>query len=228
MQQFVPYILRHNNFLLSADRCIFWEDKKILIVTDLHFGKTGHFRKSGIAVPQTIFKEDIQRFVKLLQHYKPTTVVVIGDMFHSYANLEHHLFLKWRKDFEQLQIQLVMGNHDILQSIWYKEAGIEIINKQLDIDSFSFVHDLADATIENINEKYFFSGHLHPGIVISGAAKQSLRFPCFYFSKHFAVLPAFSRFTGTQGIKPKRGENVFAIIPGGKNNSMQAGILKVF
>ena len=30
---------------------MFWEEEKALIVSDLHFGKTGHFRKSGIAVP---------------------------------------------------------------------------------------------------------------------------------------------------------------------------------
>ena len=228
MQQIFPYTFHHNTFLLSASRCIFWEDKKILIFSDLHFGKTGHFRKSGIAVPQTIFKEDIQRFVTLIQLFKPKKIIVIGDMFHSHGNREHQLFLKWRNDFEQLPIQLVMGNHDILRHSWYKEAGIEIIHKQLDIDLFSFTHDIAIAATEVADEKYFFSGHIHPGISIRGIGKQSLRFPCFYFSKQYAVLPAFSKFTGTHPIKPKRGENVFAIIPAVDNNTTQGGILKIF
>lgn len=231
MQQFFPYTIQHNSFLLSADRCIFWDEKKVLIVSDLHFGKTGHFRKSGIAVPQNIFKEDLQRFAMLLQSFKPASVLVIGDMFHSHDNREHELFVKWRKDFEQMQIQLVKGNHDILHRNWYAAAGIDIIHKRMDIQNFSFVHDVCDINDdeeEAAAERYFFSGHIHPGISISGTGRQSLRFPCFYFAKKYAVLPAFSRFTGAHAIKPKQGENVFALIPASVQSRQQGGLLKVF
>ena len=115
MQQFLPHTLSGNTLILSVDRCIFWQEQKTLIVSDLHLGKTGHFRKSGIAVPQAIFKEDMQRLVTQLQLYKPEQVIVIGDMFHSHDNKEHDFFLKWRNDFSQLAIQLVKGNHDILK-----------------------------------------------------------------------------------------------------------------
>ena len=100
MSAVVPHTILNNQFLLSADRCMYWEEKKTLIVSDLHLGKTGHFRKSGIAVPQSVFKEDMQRFVALFQFFKPETLIVIGDMFHSGANKEHDLFLKWRQDFQ--------------------------------------------------------------------------------------------------------------------------------
>jgi hypothetical protein len=43
-------------------------------------------------------------------------------------------------------------------------------------------------------------------------AKQSLRLPCFYFTKTYAVLPAFSRFTGTHLIEPKKNSTIFAIV----------------
>jgi hypothetical protein len=42
--------------------------------------------------------------------------------------------------------------------------------------------------------------------------KQSLCFPCFYFGKKYAVLPAFSRFTGVAMIYPEAEEEVFAIV----------------
>src|SRR6188474_2502174 len=122
MQMIVPHTIFNNTFLLSAGRCVFWEEEKALILSDLHLGKTGHFRKSGIAVPQAIFKEDMQRLVTLLQHFKPLQVIIIGDMFHSDANKEHDFFLKWRKDFAQLSFRLVKGNHDILEAQWYEIA----------------------------------------------------------------------------------------------------------
>ena len=215
-----------NNFWLSPQRVIFWEEKKTLILSDLHFGKTGHFRKSGIAVPQTVFKEDLQRFVSLLQTFKPAKVVVIGDMFHSHDNKEHALFLKWRKDFSHLSIQLVMGNHDILDTGWYQNAGIELIHGRLDINSFSFIHDIEEAADNTGN--YFFSGHMHPGISLSSMARQSLHFPCFYFTKQYAVLPAFGKFTGTCSIKPKRGESVFAITPANHPKKEQGGLVQLF
>ena len=57
------YRIKGQQLWLSADRCIFWEEEKALIVSDLHFGKTGHFRKSGIAIPPSVYKEDLQRLV---------------------------------------------------------------------------------------------------------------------------------------------------------------------
>ena len=226
MPQIIPHIIQQNTFLLSSDKCIFWEEQKTLILSDLHFGKTGHFRKSGIAVPQNIFKEDMQRFVSLLQNFKPENVIVIGDMFHSHDNKEHALFAKWRKDFEQLNIQLVMGNHDILDNDWYSNAGIELINGTHTINNFSFVHDIEEAEKESSN--YFFSGHIHPGISIPSGARQSVHLPCFYFTKQYAVLPAFGKFTGTYSIKPKRGENVFAIMPVNHSKKEQGGLIKLF
>ncbi|HKP31293.1 MAG TPA: hypothetical protein VJT83_01130, partial [Chitinophagaceae bacterium] len=57
-----------------------------------------------------------------------------------------------------------------------------------------------------------FTGHIHPGISISGLGRQSLKFPCYYFADQYAVMPAFSRFTGLAMIKPKEDDSVFAIV----------------
>ena len=210
MAALIPHIVLNNTFLLSADRCIFWEDKKTLILSDVHLGKTGHFRKSGIAIPQAIFKEDMQRLVTQLQIFKPQQVIIIGDMFHSESNKEHDFFLKWRQDFSSLPIHLVKGNHDILKEAWYRLAGITIHTCELSIDNFVFVHDVTDCT--KPEKGYIFSGHIHPSITVRGLGKQALKFPCFYFGKQYAVLPAFSKFTGTYSIEPKAGESVFALV----------------
>lgn len=184
------------------------------MVSDLHFGKTGHFRKEGIPVPPSVYKEDLQRLVSQLQFFKPRQLIVVGDMFHSVANKELDWFQKWREDFAGLEIQLVMGNHDILKRQWYIEAGINIIYQQLEIYNFSFVHDINATANPQLPPvaNYFFSGHIHPGIRVNGAGKQSLQFPCFYFTPAFCVLPAFGRFTGLAMVRPAKEDNVFAIV----------------
>jgi DNA ligase-associated metallophosphoesterase len=197
---------------LSADRGIYWEEEKALIVSDLHFGKTGHFRKSGIAVPQHVYKHDLQRLVAMIQFFQPEKLIVVGDLFHSRENKELELFLRWRNDFPYLKIELIMGNHDILHRNWYRKAAITLSAEALKINSFHFRHDLSINNSADTEIAYLFSGHIHPGIVVKGLGKQSLRFPCFYFTDKYCILPAFSRFTGTALIDPVAGENVFAII----------------
>jgi uncharacterized protein len=212
MQVPVSYILFQQQFWLSPDRVIFWEAEKALIVSDLHFGKSGHFRKHGIPVPQTVYKNDLQRLVTQIQYFQPKQLIVVGDLFHSHENKELELFKRWRHDFPDLSIRLVKGNHDILHEKWYREAVIEVIEDRLCMNShFHFIHDLLPDQVMSTQD-YYFSGHLHPGIRVNGHGRQSLSFPCFYFTKTFCVLPAFGEFTGLAMIRPAADENVFAIV----------------
>ncbi|HEX9511411.1 MAG TPA: ligase-associated DNA damage response endonuclease PdeM [Puia sp.] len=217
MQPPFPYRLKGQQLWLSPDRCIFWEEEKSLIVSDLHFGKTGHFRKSGIGVPQSVYREDLQRLLTQIQYFRPRQLLVVGDLFHSRENKELALFQRWREGFPDLGVRLIKGNHDILHDDWYQAAGITVDEDCLQIGAFAFVHDITDiddiAACKGMPPAYYFSGHIHPGIRINGLGKQSLRFPCFYFGVDFAVLPAFSRFTGMASIDPEPKSNVFAILP---------------
>ncbi|MEO6254661.1 MAG: ligase-associated DNA damage response endonuclease PdeM [Ferruginibacter sp.] len=207
---FIKHTILNNSFLLSAGRCIFWEEKKALILSDLHFGKTGHFRKHGIAVPQTVFKEDMQRLIAEVQYFKAEQLIIVGDLFHSHANKEMEWFLKWRNDFAQLNIKLIIGNHDILGEDWYEKAKITCIKHQWQSGPFIFTHDKAE--FKSGDDCYTFSGHIHPAVTIHGNARQSLKFPCFYFTKTYGVLPAFGRFTGVHTIKPRKGDTVFVLV----------------
>jgi len=210
MTDFIRHTILNNSFLLSSGRCIFWEEEKALILSDLHFGKTGHFRKNGIAVPQTIFKEDLQRLTAQVVYFKAEQLIIVGDLFHSHANKEMELFLRWRNDFAQLSIDLVIGNHDILPADWYDKAKITCIDKQLQTGPFIFTHDKAECN--SSADCYIFSGHIHPAITLFGNAKQALKFPCFYFTKTYCVLPAFGRFTGMHTIQPAKRDTVFALV----------------
>ena len=216
MASFIKHTIHQNDFILNSNRTIFWEQEKILILSDLHLGKTGHFRKAGIGVPATIMKEDMQRFVATIQFYKPLLVVIVGDLFHSVENKEHELFLKWRNDLQHVPMLLVKGNHDIVPETWYKNAGIETAERIWRRNNFLFVHHIEDVEEDEINDiDYFFSGHIHPAVCIKGLGKQSLRFPCFYFTQKYAVLPAFGKFTGTYLVEPSKKEKAFAIVEDG-------------
>ena len=207
----IPHIIHEQHFWLSAQRSIYWEEQKTMIVSDTHFGKTGHFRKSGIAVPQQVYKEDLQRFFNLATDLKPERILVVGDFFHSTDNEEHNLFLRWKNDFNSLQITLIKGNHDILGNTWYENAGIQLIEDFYEIGQFRFQHDPAENDFLVKENTFVFSGHVHPGIQMRGIGKQSLRLPCFYFTQNQCILPAFSKFSGLAIVKPKKQDQVYAI-----------------
>jgi DNA ligase-associated metallophosphoesterase len=222
MTPLLSHIINDEHFILSAERTLFWEDKRTLIVADLHAGKTGHFRKSGINIPQSVYKDDLHRLLAQVLFFKAEKLVIVGDLTHSIANRELDLFRKWRMDFPALEVHLAKGNHDILDNAWYKEAEITVHNDPLVIDKFAFMHDITGSEKtppDSYRDRrggpegfpYIFSGHVHPIIGIRGKGRQSLTFPCFYFNSHYCILPAFSRFTGGYYIEPAKGDKVFAI-----------------
>ncbi|MFZ9660645.1 MAG: ligase-associated DNA damage response endonuclease PdeM [Chitinophagaceae bacterium] len=202
-------MLNGQHLWLTTSRCIFWEERRSLILSDLHFGKTGHFRKAGIPVPAQVYQEDLQRLWSMIQYFQPEHIIFVGDLFHSKENLEHQLFEKWRNDHSRIKMHLVLGNHDILTMQVYEQMGLQCYPEIMQMESFSFIHD---GSQQEKTSNFYFTGHIHPGIRLEGSGKQTMKFPCYYFTENYAVLPAFSKFTGMALIQPEKTDEVFAIV----------------
>lgn len=208
----VIYTFRNQTWLLSAQRAVFWKEEQALIVSDIHLGKSAHFRKAGIAVPAHIGQDDLYRLQKLITVYDPAQVIIVGDMFHSSHNNDVPLFKLWRQQFPHIKFKLVKGNHDIMAERVYAELDVEVYD-ELEINEIHFVHEPCE---EWDDARYTFSGHLHPGVAVSGAGRQRLRLPCFYFGRRCSILPAFGRFTGLAMMDMEEADAVFVIA----NNSV--------
>ncbi|MFC1223279.1 ligase-associated DNA damage response endonuclease PdeM [Pedobacter sp. BG31] len=203
-------ISQGEELILDKERALFLPKHQLLAISDLHLGKSAHFRQAGLQVPATIAQTDLQRLSWLIKQYQPETLLINGDMFHHGLNTDIEEFSIWRKQYQELNFLLVKGNHDRLSNANYAEMGIEIHEPSFCLGPFCFIHDALQCTED---ELYPISGHIHPGVTIVGKAKQRLKFPCFYFGKEYAVLPAFSLFTGLYNIYPKTSERIFAVTP---------------
>jgi DNA ligase-associated metallophosphoesterase len=208
----IPFTWLDEVFILHPLRCIFWEKERTLILSDLHIGKTGHFRKEGIAVPQMVYQQDLHRLFQVIQYFNPARVVLVGDLFHSRSNKEWDWFAKWRKDFPGIDFTLVLGNHDKVPAEQAEELMLYVTDT-LQIGTILFLHDAE--TLETLPEgvRGVISGHVHPAVIIPAGIRQSVRLPCFHFTKKTCTLPAFSLFTGTHVIRPRVADHVFAITP---------------
>ena len=76
----LPHVINGNHFWLSPQRCVFWEEENAVIVSDMHIGKTVHFRRSGIAVSQRVYTEDLQRLLSSILFFKVDKLIVVGDL----------------------------------------------------------------------------------------------------------------------------------------------------
>lgn len=189
---------------LLPEKGIFWEEKNYLILADLHLGKAGHFRKSGIPISDLIHSKDILILDKLIAKFKPQQVIFLGDLFHSDHNQGWEVFKRWIKSKEPLPFKLVLGNHDVLDESSYRISNLKVMEK-LSLHPFDLTH------IPEETELYNLAGHIHPAVRLTGKGRQSLRLPCFYFGKNNGLLPAFGHFTGTAKINIDKTDTVFAI-----------------
>lgn len=201
--------IEHQRFWLLPEKAIYWPKKKILMLADLHIGKAGHFRKHGIPVPGRLNRSNLNSLTALIEDLNPSQLVILGDLFHSRINKEWNDFIEWRKKYPSMEVNLVIGNHDVLAKPEYHSGYINLF-KRLNLGPFLIVHNISD--ISNHDDRYVLGGHIHPAVKLKGNGKQSIKLPCFYFGSRYGVLPAFGRFTGTHVIKPKEKDRIYLIL----------------
>ena len=204
--------LKHQRLWLLPQKAVYWQKKKALLLADLHIGKSGHFRTNGIPVPQQVNTGNLKQLDRLINTLEPRHIIFLGDLFHSRFNEEWTQFKKWRKKHINIEVTLVIGNHDILSKENYHASHISIFNR-LKIDPFYFVHDVETAANPvHSDDLYFIGGHIHPALQLKGKGRQKMKLPCFYFGQNKGILPAFGQFTGTSVIKPTGKDRTFIIV----------------
>ncbi|WPU94178.1 ligase-associated DNA damage response endonuclease PdeM [Mucilaginibacter sabulilitoris] len=206
-----PFTLLGQNLSLLPQKALYWEQQKALIVADMHFGKVGHFRKAGIAVPRDMEQSDLATLSDLIHEYKPEKLLFLGDLFHSDMNNDWDWFILWRSQFPGLQIILIRGNHDIIADSHYQNLNIELHNELLIGPFLMLHHPLSDTGLQNASG-YVFCGHIHPGVSLSGRGRQSITLPCFAFGSEQAILPSFGKFTGKVAIRSQKTDRIFAVL----------------
>jgi len=199
------------DLVLLPQKAIYWKQEKALIAADVHLGKVGHFRKAGIAVPRNMEQSDLATLSDLIFEHKPEKLIFLGDLFHSDMNADWEWFRLWRQQNKKLKIILIRGNHDIIHDNYYLELDVAL-HDQLIVGPFLMLHHpLPEAALQQA-EGYVLCGHIHPGVNLSGRARQSITLPCFAFGKKQAILPSFGKFTGRVAIRHERQDKIFGVL----------------
>lgn len=190
MTTYLEIHLHEEPFLLLPQKALFRPLYRQLILGDVHLGKATHFRRQGIPMPAQSHLRDVDTLHYLLDTYKPETVVILGDLFHSSYNSEWVWFKALLMHYPDIQFVLVQGNHDILPEAAYEVPNLMKV-AHLEELHLIFTHHPLERS-----RKFNICGHIHPGIRLNGMARQSAVFPCFYKTQRQLILPAFGNLTG--------------------------------
>jgi DNA ligase-associated metallophosphoesterase len=199
-----------DNWILHAERAMYWPRHNALLVTDVHFGKGSVLRRAGIVLPTGQTSTDLARLDALITHYQPQRVFVLGDLVHGAAPLDAPwigLVSAWRKRHAGIRMSLIAGNHD--RHFDARELGFEVIAESLRIDNLVLRH--APGGVDGC---YVLAGHIHPGVMLRDGWRRH-RLPAFRFGERCGLLPAFGTLTGLHETPPLPGERIVAVTPAG-------------
>jgi uncharacterized protein len=200
--------LQGERVYLLPERALWWEKENTLIIADLHWGKSAHFRKHGIAITAKSQEQDEMRLAGLINRFNTHRLIIAGDMFHSRSNKEVEIFGHFRQLHNSLHIDLVMGNHDILSKDQYSSWQLSSHKECLETGPFCIAHD----HMENKN-KFVIHGHVHPALRIKskGGNQPTIKLCCFAQTKEKLILPAFGQFTGNHVLEDQDFQHIYLI-----------------
>jgi uncharacterized protein len=187
---------------LTADLCgaLYWEEQRLLVVSDLHLEKGSSFATRGVLLPPYDTIATLGRLGAVIARHDPRTVIALGDSFHdreaherlSPANREVLGALQMRRDWIWIS-----GNHDPALP---DDLGGTVAN-EVAIGPITFRHEPTGAEGE-------IAGHLHPKARISGRGR-SVERRCFASDGARAVMPAFGAYTGGLSIRDAAFAKIF-------------------
>lgn len=206
----LEFELAGEDVVALGDRALFWPRRHALFVADVHFGKDATFRRALRWVPPGTTSGDLERLSRLVERYRAEVLVILGDAFHSEHAEEEATFealWQWRQQ-SAARVLMVEGNHD--------RRAVDLA-RRLEFEVVEEPHEWAPWTLRHYPGQgagYVLCGHLHPAVKMRGAARQSLRVPCFWVGSEQCVLPAFGGFTGGSVIPPASGDRVLLVADG--------------
>lgn len=202
-------VLNGVELFMLPQKVLYVPSYQLIVLSDWHIGKLGHFRKAGLFVPPMRLEEEFARLEVLLHDLPVQQVIFLGDLFHSEWNYEWDEFQQFLQRFPAVKFILTRGNHDILPEALLEASVIHVKDYVLLDEGLVFSHE----PIPHL-EHYIFNivGHIHPGCEVALRGRQYYKLPCFYLEEKILTLPAFGRWTGLY-ILPKRQHNrIFAVV----------------
>ncbi|UZE50045.1 ligase-associated DNA damage response endonuclease PdeM [Rhodopseudomonas sp. P2A-2r] len=179
---------------------LYWEEQRLLAVSDLHLEKGSSFAMRGTLLPPYDTIATLGRLGAVIARHDPCTVIALGDSFHD-RNAHERLSQPNRDVLSALQLRRdwiwISGNHD--PALPSNLGGV--VAQDVAIGPIVFRHEPTGAAGE-------IAGHLHPKARVSTRGR-SMERRCFASDGARAIMPAFGAYTGGLNIRAAAFARIF-------------------
>ena len=187
-------------FLADLSGALFWQEQRLLVVSDLHLEKGSSFAARGVLLPPYDTVATLSRLAAVIARHDPRMVIALGDSFHD-RDAHDRLSVPDREALSAMQARRdwiwIAGNHDpALPS----DLGGVVAN-EVAIGNIIFRHEPTGASGE-------IAGHLHPKARVATRGRAMER-RCFACDGERAVMPAFGAYTGGLSIRDPAFAKIF-------------------
>jgi len=167
---------------------LYWPERRVLVVADLHFEKGSAAARQGSLLPPWDTRETLDVLAVLLRRYGPEVVVALGDTFHDdggAGRLQRADAARLGSMAEKFDFVWVLGNHD-RQPNGLRGASVAAWRA----GNLVFRHEAAEGRLAGE-----ISGHYHPkaSVPVRGAVVTR---PCFVADARRVVMPALGAYAG--------------------------------
>jgi DNA ligase-associated metallophosphoesterase len=184
---------------------LYWPDKKLLAVADLHLEKGSAFAARGVLLPPYDTATTLARLARLIERYAPHLVIALGDSFHDGGG-PARMDERSRTGLTALQRGRdwvwIAGNHDPdpAENIGGRFA------EALALGALTFRHE--PAAKQSDGE---IAGHLHPQARVARRGRAVSR-RCFASNGKRLVMPAFGAYAGGLNVRDRAIVSVFGAL----------------
>jgi DNA ligase-associated metallophosphoesterase len=186
--------------LADLSGALFWEEQRLLVVSDLHLEKGSSFAARGVLLPPFDTAVTLSRLAALIARYDPRAVIALGDSFHD-RDAHGRLSAPDRAAIAALQMRRdwiwIAGNHDPMLP---DDLGGEVAG-ELKLGPIVFRHQPTGAVGE-------IAGHLHPKARVARRGR-SVERRCFAADGERVVMPAFGAYAGGLSIRDAAFARIF-------------------
>ena len=187
MSTAAPIHLAGHRLMLDPAGALWWPERHMLAVADLHLEKGSACAARGNLVPPWDTRSTLDRLAVLLRRYAPKTLLALGDSFHDSGGAGRLM----ASDAARLHAMTsahdfvwLLGNHDPLPP----NGVLGVSAEWWEADGIVFRHQAGGSGPE-------ICGHHHPKASVATRA-QTITRPCFVAGPQRLMLPAFGAFTG--------------------------------
>jgi uncharacterized protein len=178
-----PFTFAGRPLMALPSGALHWPDRQLLIVSDLHLGKSERLaRRGGSLLPPYETRETLTRLSDDLDCTRARSLISLGDSFDDLTAAES------LDDTDSMTLATLMAGRDWTWVEGNHDAGTFTLGgthrAELTLGPIALRHIATRQTPE-------ISGHYHPKARVGSTVRR-----CFLIDQHRIILPAYGAYTG--------------------------------